>query len=139
MTSEPPSFPDDEPDDFGRRLVRPYAVTRGRTRPTREISIETLVRRCGSGPGDALGIEERAIIDLVERPISVAEIAARRNLVLGVARILVADLVQSGLVETSDGWSSTPNASGSGEGASEPGSQSHRELLERVLNGLQSL
>ncbi|MEZ5381325.1 MAG: DUF742 domain-containing protein [Microthrixaceae bacterium] len=144
MPAESRHGADDEPEeeaDFGRRLIRPYAVTKGRTRPTRDIPIETLVRSNTSTVPPGLGAEEREILSLVSEPISVAEIAARRGLVLGVVRVLIADLVQSGMVETSEGWSRPQSSRSSTGAASEapPAPHTHRELLERVLNGLQSL
>lgn len=142
MTNQPvPDIEEEEEDDFARRLIRPYSVTKGRTRPTRDIPIETLVRSRTSSTPPNLGFEEQSILALVESPISLAEIAARRGLVLGVVRVLVADLVSSGMVETSESWSRTPTNRGSSpdDSSTPPAPHSHRELLERVLNGLQSL
>ncbi|MEZ5371728.1 MAG: DUF742 domain-containing protein [Microthrixaceae bacterium] len=116
-------------------------MTKGRTRPTRDIPIETLVRSRTSSNPPNLGAEERSILALVDRPISLAEIAARRGLVLGVVRVLVADLVSSGMVETSESWSRSPTEriAAPTDSVPTPAPHSHRELLERVLNGLQSL
>ena len=90
---------DHEPH-LGGRLIRPYSVTKGRTRPCFDIPIETLVRSTGRAAAPTLGAEERSILALLGGPISLAQIAARRGLGLGVVRVLVADLVVSGMVET---------------------------------------
>ncbi len=44
---------------------------------------------------EGLPEEQRAIVELARVPLSVAEIAAHRRLHLGVARVLIADLVQA--------------------------------------------
>jgi hypothetical protein len=78
-------------------LVRPYALTGGRTRPSSDLPIETLV--AAVGPGDDQPWERRALLSLCRRPVSVVELAARLPVPLGVARVLVADLAADGLVE----------------------------------------
>ena len=72
-------------------LVRPYAVTRGRTRPQLEIALEALVETTARGrSGQFLGgREQKVIVDLCGgRLQSLAEIAARMEVPLGVARVL---------------------------------------------------
>ena len=70
---------DHEPH-LGGRLIRPYSVTKGRTRPCFDIPIETLVRSTGRAAAPTLGAEERSILALLGGPISLAQIAARRGL-----------------------------------------------------------
>ena len=84
-------------------LVRPYALTRGRTRPSRAYPVAELCR------------ESR----------SVAEVAALVRLPLGVANVLVGDLVDRGVVRVHT--TTTPDAA--------PDSS----LLQRVLTGLRKL
>ena len=84
-----------ERDEPTGALVRPYAVTRGRTRPKLEIALEALVettvrgRSTGAGRG---GSEHQYIAAMCDggRVQSLAEIAARMQLPLGVARVIVA-------------------------------------------------
>lgn len=79
-------------------VVRPYVLTGGRTRSA--LAIETLVSavpRPGPGPGPGLA-EQRAVVALCGRPRAIAEIAALLRLPLGVARVLVGDLVAAGAV-----------------------------------------
>ncbi|WP_030161945.1 DUF742 domain-containing protein [Glycomyces sp. NRRL B-16210] len=114
-------------------LVRPYAVTRGRTRPQLEIALEALVETTARGrSGQFLGgREQKVIVDLCGgRLQSLAEIAARMEVPLGVARVLVADMAADGLlaVHAPTGFDA--------EGADE---SVGTELLERVLSGLRRL
>lgn len=80
-------------------LVRPFLMTGGRTRPVDEgLPIETMVRSILSADSAALRFEAADIVALTVRPASIAEIAANLHIPLGVARILVGDLVASGHV-----------------------------------------
>ena len=76
-------------------MVRPYALTRGRTRPSGEaldlIAIITAIRGARIDPAE-LGPEHRAVLRLCRLPASVADIAADLDLPLGVVRILLGDL-----------------------------------------------
>ncbi|SHJ96957.1 Protein of unknown function [Pseudonocardia thermophila] len=75
--------------------VRPYVVTGGRTRGSRDLPIEALISR---GPRGAIGIglEQRTVVELCTQPRSIAEVAALARLPLGVVRVLVADLIDTG-------------------------------------------
>jgi Protein of unknown function (DUF742) len=122
-----------ERDEPTGALVRPYAVTRGRTRPKIEIAIEALiettVRGRQSGNGNVgQGQEQLFIANLCDgRLQSLAEIAARMQLPLGVARVIIADMAADGLVAVYAPASLDENdAVGT-------------ELLERVLSGLRRL
>jgi len=117
-------------------LVRPYAVTRGRTRPRMEIALEALVETTVRGRNSAgqnttgQGREQQYIASLCDgRLQSLAEVAARMKLPLGVARVLIADMAAEGLVavyEPTSFDSNNNDAVGT-------------ELLERVLSGLRKL
>lgn len=114
-------------DDVHGALVRPYAVTRGRTRPRHHFAIEALVSTTdfGAQAGHRGTPEVQTIIDLCREVRSVAEIAAHLRVPLGVARVLVGDLTDEGLVRVH-----------------EPGyedGQPDLMLLERVLSGLRRL
>jgi hypothetical protein len=108
-------------------LVRPYAVTGGRTRPRYELAIEALVSTSGSGRNDASRLvpEYRTICGLCSTVRSVAEIASHLGVPLGVARVLVGDMADEGLVRV--------HQPGNEEG------QPDMALLERVLSGLRKL
>ncbi len=82
-------------------MVRPYALTRGRTRPAGEaldlIAIITAVRGARPDPME-LGPEHLAVLRLCRLPASVADLAADLDLPLGVVRILLGDLSQQRLI-----------------------------------------
>lgn len=107
-----------------RPVVRPYALTKGRTTTSREYAIEALV---ADNPGPAAGVltpELVAIRRLCRESQSIAEIAAHLKLPLGVVRVLVGDLDDQGLVRVHSRMDSAPP---------------DLRLLERVLGGLRKL
>ncbi len=107
--------------------VRPYTVTRGRTEAEIELAVETMIQATvNEGCATRQETESRAIIELCREPLSIAEISAHLALPLQVVKVLVGDLVLEGLVATHGGGA---DASGRPDLA----------LLERVLDGLQSL
>lgn len=113
-------------DGTGRRSarVRPYALTGGRTRTRRPLLVETLVTSTGSDGRleRRLRPESWAIYELCATRRSIAEIAAVLALPLGVVRVLISDLADAGHMRIHPAAASLPR----------------RELLERVLHGLQS-
>jgi hypothetical protein len=86
-----------DPDLADAALVRPFLVTGGRTRPLRDgLRVETMVFAQPAALSAPLRFELRRIVELCQAPRSVAEIAVRLEVPLGVARVLVADLVSGG-------------------------------------------
>jgi hypothetical protein len=81
-------------------LVRPYAVTGGRTRPAESQldMISTVVASRRETGITHLLPEHRAILRLCHSPVSVAEIAARVDLPITVVKVLLGDLVTQGFV-----------------------------------------
>jgi hypothetical protein len=120
-----------KPSGGGRSnpLVRPYAMTGGRTRPRYQLAIEALVHTTAE-PARLQGQlpEHQRICHLCREIKSVAEISALLTIPLGVARILVADLAEAGLVAIHQ-----PG------GDQSVGGQPAVTLLERVLSGLRKL
>jgi hypothetical protein len=117
----------DGPDDF-RFVVRPYSWTQGRTRPVQDLAVETLVSTSDEGRDltSICSAEHAAIAQLCTDMRSVAEVAALLSLPLGVARVLLADMIDTGLVHVHRnplGWGDAPDLA----------------LLERVLDGLYRL
>ena len=115
----------DDGDDVS--LVRPYSRTGGRTRTTIDLALETLVSVSGRGHRSVVDPDHQPVVDLCTQARSVAEIAALLAVPLGVARILVADLAQEGLLSVHD--TATPQADGAPS----------MVLMERVLAGLRRL
>lgn len=89
-------------------LVRPYAVTGGRTRPGHggpRFDLIALVSLDPGAPGaddSLLGPEHHALLELCRTETqSVAELAAGADLPVGVVRVLLGDLVDASRVTVS--------------------------------------
>ncbi|MFE9566711.1 DUF742 domain-containing protein [Streptomyces sp. NPDC006487] len=116
-----PSGPDTGAGDFG---PRPYTLTRGRIHPSRALRMETLVQTAPGLPGHRPGLpEHQQILALCGHPRSVAEASALLGIPLGVVRVLIADLADSGLLQVHE----------------HDGPAASATMLERVLRGLESL
>ncbi|GAA0690049.1 DUF742 domain-containing protein [Kitasatospora atroaurantiaca] len=111
VADSPFGYPSEPPqhtrwyDDAAGPMVRPYAMTKGRTRPTgREFDLIALV--VSNVPPDtadlAVGPEQGLILDLCQNnALSVAEIAAETDLPLGVVRVLLGDLLDAEYIRVS--------------------------------------
>jgi hypothetical protein len=114
-------------DDEAGPVVRPYALTGGRTRSSREFDLIAIIATAATStfapPG--AGPEHIAILDMCVRPLSVAEISAKLRLPLGVVRVLLGDLLDYGLivVRRPEPENRLPN----------------ERLLKEVLHGLEAL
>jgi hypothetical protein len=119
----------DDPEHESARRVRSYVLTGGRTRSATDLPFETLVRVTDRGRMFAarLTLERKEIVGRCERPLSIAEISAHLRLPLGVAKVIVGDMTDEGLLTAS-----TPQHAGNG-------ARPDLNLLERVLDGLQAL
>jgi hypothetical protein len=108
------------------RFLRQYALTGARARSRGEdLPLDALVRTVRGALIDDVTPEQRAICSLCERPIAVAEVAARMHFHLGIARVLVSDLAAMGMVEIAT--------------ASHDESGPDLSTLERLLDDLQAL
>lgn len=121
---QPEPGPADEPS-----LVRPYILTAGRTDSRVDLPLEAPIQAV---PTEAPVHWPRSdvrgqIVELGARSLSVAEIAAHLSLPLGVARVLIGDLVTQGYlrVQSTLGAVSTDDE--------------RRELIGRTLRGLRAL
>ncbi len=109
-------------------VVRPYTMTQGRV-PATTGGFDLVAFVVASVPVGALPAplqpEHRAIITASWEPISVAELASRLDLALGVVRVLLGDLLAAGLVAMYE-----PPA----------GAKPHDEdVLKAVMHGLRAL
>ncbi|QLL08455.1 DUF742 domain-containing protein [Mycobacterium vicinigordonae] len=79
-------------------LVRPYTLTAGRTGTDVDLPLEAPVQalRVRQAQQWSAGDMRGRIIGLCENSPSVAEISARLELPVGVARVLIGDLVTAG-------------------------------------------
>lgn len=81
-------------------FVRPFVMTGGRTRAhDSSLRIETMVQTVGNA-SDRFGFEHARIVEACWEPRSIAELAAELHTPLGVAMVLVSDLVEAGCLET---------------------------------------
>jgi len=86
-----------EVPDYDDPQVRPFMLTGGRTRPVRDdLRIETLLRALPAALSAPLRFEARRIVELCQRPMSLADLAVGLRIPLGVTRVLVADLLADG-------------------------------------------
>ncbi len=121
--------PDAREETAGPRLVRPYALTSGRTESVVDLPIEATLEVQPSGrtatwpEGDLSG----RIIELCSAAQSVAEVSANLHIPLGVARVLLGDLVSAGHLKTRATISTNTTT------------DERRELIERTLSGLRAL
>jgi hypothetical protein len=92
-----------------------------------DLELDTLVASTARGRSTSASLppEQRRILELTVSPLSVAEISAHLHLHLGIARVLVSDLVADEFVIVSE-------RSGDGAGPDLP-------TLERLLDDLQAL
>ncbi|MEV0699122.1 DUF742 domain-containing protein [Saccharopolyspora sp. NPDC050389] len=122
-------YPDDlvEPEAPAASSIRSYTWTGGRTRSNHQLELETLV---STGEmyqaGAAVRLEHQSIVELCQHPRSVAEVGALLSVPIGVARVLLADMAELGLITVH-------------QTVSESGSAPHMVLMERVLSGLRRL
>jgi hypothetical protein len=109
--------------------ARPYTLTGGRTRARIELPIEAAVETLVSGgeldwaPGDVRTV----IVRLCRRRQSIAEISSYAHLPIGVTRVLVGDLVESGHLRVHATLTDRSTAS------------ERRRLIERTLDGLRAM
>jgi hypothetical protein len=122
----------DDPHGYGRArqgpVVRPYAITGGRAHSRhQDLEVEALVITAYRGAlAPYLTYERRSIMRLCQEVQSVAEIAARMEMPLGVARVLVADMAEERLVSVH-------------RPSELIGDHPDLGLLERVLYGLRNI
>ena len=133
MTGDMTSEADRWYDDDAGPVVRPYAMTRGRTSHAAEDRLDLIALvAADEGPDEAgagdqtltpehLAILRRTLGD----PTSVAELAADMDLPVGVVRVLVGDLLEAGLVRVA-----LPVR---------PAELPDENILRDVINGLRAL
>ncbi|MYR41199.1 DUF742 domain-containing protein [Streptomyces sp. SID5910] len=119
-------------DDEAGPVVRPYAMTRGRTSSTAQHRLDLIAVVVPEPHADdpeadvTLAPEHVDIVGLCRRtPQSVAELAAELDLPVGVVRVLVGDLVDAELVHVNR---PVP-----------PAELPDENILRDVINGLRAL
>jgi hypothetical protein len=94
--------PPDDAWEVAAGIVRPYLFTQGRTRPALgSLPVEAMLTTTSLGRATpaTLPAEQRRIVAECRAARSVAELAATLNAPLGVVRVLVADLVATGMID----------------------------------------
>jgi len=113
-------------DEVAGPLVRPYAVARGRTRPTRhDLEMITLVVAVTTDHDTRMDPEYAQIMGICQQPLSIAEVSAMLDLPLVVIKVLLSDLIDWGHII----FRSPPRAS----------DVPKMELLQAVLDGIRKL
>ena len=114
----------------GGRVVPVYAVTGGRTRANEgpDMPVEALVTTTEAGVfAMDLQLEYRMTVELAAMPVSIVEIGAFLGVPVGVARVLVSDLVNAKYLVVH-----LPPEPTTADGSLAP------EILERLLEGLRA-
>ena len=112
-------------------VVRPYALTGGRTEPASGAVLDVITvivaPRRAREPDDwmELSPEHRRLLGLCRRPVTVADVASTTGLPLGVVRVLLADLITQGRITA--------------RAARPAGEEPSATLLKEVLHGLRAL
>lgn len=110
-------------------LVRPFALTRGRAQPIDDLALEAVLVTTSQGHQLAYlsGHHKQQIAQLCTQPHSLAEISAHLRVPLGVANVLVTEMVDEQMLTLHQ--PSTDD--------DQPQERIH--ILERVLEGLRRL
>lgn len=110
-------------------LVRPYTLTAGRTATEIELPMEAPIYPLAAAPASHWpGNDVRGeILKLGSTRPSVAEVAAKLAIPLGVARVLIGDLVTQGYLQVHATLGTTNDVEG------------RRDLIGRTLRGLRAL
>jgi hypothetical protein len=110
-------------------VVRPYALTGGRTQPASGTILDLIAVVVAAGRADrndlALSPEHRRILGLCRSPTTVADVASAISLPVGVVRVLLADLIPQGRIRVMT--------------QRQTDRQPSTDLLKEVLHGLRSL
>jgi len=104
--------------------VRPYVLTRGRTRTRHHLYVHTLISvdRFSQVAADRLAPEARRLYERAAMsPESVAELSAHCGVSLGVTRVLLEDLASAGRIHINAETYASPF---------------DQHLLKRVIDGL---
>ena len=128
MPTDPRRTPQEWLDGDAGPVVRPYAMTQGRVVPSSGsfdlvAFVVAIMPEVAGTPN--LQPEHHAIVAASWEPVSVADLASRLDLAVGVVRVLLGDLLSAGLISLYE-----PPAA----------SLSHDiDVLKAVVNGLRAL
>jgi pyrroline-5-carboxylate reductase len=84
----------------GHDFVRPFIMTSGRTRAERrDLRVETVLQAKVDAVPSGLYSEQEQVLRLCVEPQSVAEVAAKLKLVVGVVAVIASDLIAQELLD----------------------------------------
>ena len=109
-------------------MVRPYALTRGRTLPSGGASFGLIDVVVATNERPSVnfrpGPEHRRILNMCRRPTPIVDLTSEIDLPLGVVRVLLGDLTSEGMLRVL---------------SSQRQQVTDQRLLRMVLDGLESL
>ena len=112
--------------DAGIADLRPYAITQGRTTPTHELDLITLVGARSSAHSPPQGLVEEAVFLLCRSEArSIGELSGRLRQPVHAVKVVVSDLIDQGFL--------IPSMAGEDEDARDP------NVLGTILAGLREL
>jgi hypothetical protein len=115
-------------DEEAGPVVRPYAVTKGRTLPSGGALFGLIDIVVGTRERTSAyfrpGPEHRRIMSLCHRPIPVVDLTSEMDLPIGVVRVLLGDLTEAGMVRIIP---------------AQQAPERDQRLLRMMLDGLESL
>jgi hypothetical protein len=115
-------------DSAAGPIVRPYAMTRGRTRASgKALDLISIVVGADPASVDSYGLdpEHLEVLAICQRPTPLADIASEIDLPLGVVRVLLGDLREKGLIDVRQ--------------PAPPTAAPDERILRQVLDGLHAL
>ena len=110
------------------RFVRQFALTMGRAHSVGfDLPLDTIVVTSPEGRSriGELRSEPRRIVQMCDRPLSIAEVSAHLHLLLGIVRVLISDMCDAQLLGVT-----SPELPGDGPDLA---------TLERLLDDLHSI
>lgn len=119
----PPPEPED--DGYRPRLIRSYTLTAGRTAAKVELAMEATLRLQAGAEAPVLSPSAAQVLEVCDRR-SVAEVSALTKMPIGVARVLLGDLIEQGLVRIQATITDSTST------------DERLELIERTLRGLRN-
>ena len=120
-----PPYASDDDDAPRPRLIRSYTITSGRTTTAVDLAMEATLRLQPGVEAPVLSPSAAQVLEVCDRK-SVAEVSALTKMPIGVARVLLGDLIEQGLIRIQ-------------ATITEKTSNDERlELIERTLRGLRN-
>lgn len=111
-------------------IVRPYALTSGRTHASVHLPVEVMVEKLPKAAQREWSSHDQLgrLVQACETRTSVAELAANVGLPLGVVRVLLGDLIEQGYVHVAAVTLSDSSTL-----------SERKDLIERTLRGLRAI